>query len=173
MVVFASLSFEIVGVRNLSSHLFRNELDIIAYLLAFVAAIFWALYSTLSRKFGEDTGKSAVIPLFQLTVGLVLPFSFIPGMGAWQNIDLETALIFFAYCLLQFIAYLCWDHGMRNGNVVSLSLCADFMPWLSLITAYVLLGTNIGPETIFSAVLLVAGAFITRYGTTAKKAIAP
>lgn len=169
ILVLASLSIEILQFDAVSSKTFENRTDIIAYVLAFIGSLCWGLYSMLSKKAGDSTGGSTVVPFFQLTLGLVLPISFIPGMATWQNIDLSISFIFLGYGLLQFAAYLCWDHGMRKGNIVFLSLCADFMPWISLATAYLLLGTNIGLKTAFSGALLVAGAMITRYGTLARK----
>ena len=46
-----------------------------------------------------------------------------------------------------------------------LSLCADFIPWLSLAAANIMIGADIGLTTVVSAILLVFGAMITRYGT--------
>jgi drug/metabolite transporter (DMT)-like permease len=67
--------------------------------------------------------------------------------------------------ILNFIAYLCWDIGVRKGNVVSLSLLADFIPWLSLTATSIVLGVAIDPMTKLSAAILVIGALTARLGT--------
>ncbi len=64
-----------------------------------------------------------------------------------------------------FIAHQSWNYGMQHGNVVALSLCADFIPWLSLISAHLFLHAEITPTTMIAAFALVMGAMITRFGT--------
>jgi hypothetical protein len=60
---------------------------------------------------------------------------------------------------------------MRLGNVVALSLMADFIPWLSLLSTGLILHIAIGRNTVFSAALLISGAMVARYGTLQKKAL--
>src|SRR6185312_11882518 len=83
----------------------------------------------------------------------------------WDHLTSSIALVLAGYCILQFLAYRSWDFGVRYGNLVILSLCADFIPWLSLLAAHTMLGVTIGNRTIVSALFLVIGAMITRYGT--------
>lgn len=174
VVVLTSLAIEILG-PHASMTLFASRTDIAAYVIAFIGALCWGLYSALSRRGGDASGGGAVVPLFQITLGLALlplsflPLTFLPGIATWGNMTPLIALIFAGYALCQFCAYLCWDHGMRKGNIVFLSLCADFLPWLSLALAWVLLDAEIGMKTVLSGILLVAGAIMTRYGTLAKK----
>ena len=169
LIVLGSLCAEIIGADGISHDLFDNQTDCLAYALAFGGAICWGLYSALSRRAGEETGGSAAIPLFQLTLGLSLPAALLTGSATWENLTVWWAALLGGYAILQFIAYLCWDYGMRKGSVIVLSLCADFIPWLSLFSAYVLLQSDIGVKTVFSAITLVIGAMITRYGTLKKK----
>jgi drug/metabolite transporter (DMT)-like permease len=169
-IVTASLGCEVLGPHGLAEDLFKNSTDILAYVIAFTGAIAWGLYSALSRKAGEQTAGSAVLPFFQLTIGLALPISFVPGFATWGNASVEGILMLMAFSFLLFMAYIAWDHGIRKGNVIILSLCADFIPWLSLVSAFFLLHVDIHNKTIFSAIILVIGAMITRYGTLPKKA---
>ena len=76
--------------------------------------------------------------------------------------------MFAGYGLLMFVADLCWDVGIRKGNIVLLSLCADFVPWISLATAWLLLDADITLKTAMAGAMLVIGAIITRYGTLIK-----
>lgn len=168
-VVLASLAMEIVGPDGLSHHLFASRTDCIAYAVAFVGALSWGLYSALARRDGDNTGGSSVIPFFQLTMACALPLAFITETATFSNLTFWWGCALAAQCLLTLIAYMTWDYGMRQGNVVALSLCADFIPWLSLTAAWVLLDTRITTTTIISAVTLVAGAILTRYGTLRKR----
>jgi drug/metabolite transporter (DMT)-like permease len=147
--------------------------DCLAYAMTFTGAVSWGLYSALSRRAGDETGGGAVMPFFQLTLALLLPVSFMPGMATWGNLTALGFAIMTGYCFLEYLAYQGWDHGMRKGNVVILSLCADFIPWLSLFATSILLGVDIGGKTVVSAISLVMGAMITRYGTLQKKSALP
>lgn len=167
-VVVLSMVYEIIGPARVKSNLFSGRADGLAYLVVFVGALSWGMYSALSRREGDATGGAAVLPIFQATLGLALPFSFLPGMATWTRLTPRAAFLLFVYCFLLFLAYLAWDVGMQRGNVVMLSLFADLIPWLSLLSASLMLHVAIGHRALFSAVVLVSGAMIARYGTLQK-----
>lgn len=163
-VVIASLAFEVLDGQMDSLDVFRSP-DTLGYCIAFQGALSWALYSALTRRAGKESGGGLVIPLFQLTLALALPLSFIPGLNVYSSFSSVDAVLLALYCFLQFLAYLFWDRSMRLGNVIVISLFADFIPWLSLLAAHILLHINMGVTTVFSAITLVLGAITTRYGT--------
>jgi len=164
-VVVLSILPEIVGSADLASKLFSRPRDCLAYLVVLIGAISWGMYSALSRREGEASGGATVLPLFQATLGLALPISFLSGRSTWTHLTLVSALLLAAYCFLLFVAYIAWDLGMRKGNVVVLSLLADLIPWLALVTTSLMLHVAIGRKAVSSAVLLVLGAMMARYGT--------
>jgi drug/metabolite transporter (DMT)-like permease len=169
LLVLSSIGFEVLGPHPATTGLFARKADCLAYLLVFVGAISWGLYSALSRRFGPQTGGASVLPLFQATLGTALVFSLLPGSTAWSHFTLRAAVLLAGYCFLLFVAYLTWDTGMRFGNVVLLSLFADLIPWLSLLTTSLMLHVSIPPQAAIAAVVLVAGAIITRTGTTQRQ----
>jgi drug/metabolite transporter (DMT)-like permease len=169
-IVLISMSIEILGPHSASADLFGNTTDLMAYVMAFFAALTWGAYSALSRRAGDATGGNLVLPFFQCTLALALPFSFFDAQSKWDHLTGWLALLLCGYSVLQFIALLSWDLGIRRGNIVILSLGADFIPWLSLFTFSVMFHTEIETRTVLAAVLLVAGAMITRYGTLPKRA---
>jgi drug/metabolite transporter (DMT)-like permease len=164
-IVILSMVAEIVGPAGMTLGLFARRDDCWAYLLVLIGAICWGMYSALSRREGDASGGAEVLPIFQATLGLALPLSFLPGMATWSRFTSGAALLLVGYCFLLFVAYLAWDLGMRQGNVVVLSLMADFIPWLSLVSANLMLHVAIGGGVMVSAVVLVMGAMIARYGT--------
>jgi drug/metabolite transporter (DMT)-like permease len=166
LIVMTAMSIEIIGPAGISSDLFAVRSDCLAYALVVTGAFSWGFYSAFSRTHGDATGAGGVIPLFQLSLGI--PAAFLPG-ATWHGMTPLLAGVLAGYCVIQVLAYLSWDHGMRRGNVVILSLFADFIPWLSLFAAHAMLGVGLGGRTILSALLLVAGAMVTRYGTLQKK----
>jgi drug/metabolite transporter (DMT)-like permease len=149
--------------------LVADRWDCVFYALAAFDAVCWGLYSAISRRSGTVSGGSGVIPIFQGTLGLMLPVLFLPAMHQWSHGSVLMIAAVGAYCFLQYLAYLSWDIGMRLGNIVVLSLIADFIPFVSLVASHFMLGVDIGNRTIFSAVFLVSGAMVTRYATVAGK----
>jgi drug/metabolite transporter (DMT)-like permease len=168
LIVILSMLPEILGSAGLASDLFSRRGDCLAYLVVLIGAISWGMYSALSRREGDATGGSSVLPIFQATLGLALPISFLPGMATWARLTPVSALLLVAYCFLLFLAYGAWDLGMRQGNVVVLSLFADLIPWLSLAATNLMLHIDIGRNAVFSAGVLVLGATLARYGTLQK-----
>jgi len=164
--VLSSIVLEVLGPGTATSDLFATKADCFAYALAFAGALAWGLYSALSRRFGAQTGGTKVLPLFQATLGAALVPSLLPGSSSWSHFTLKAAALLLGYCFLLFVAYLTWDRGMSAGNVVLLSLLADLIPWLSLITASVMLHVSIPAKAVVAAVVLVAGAMAIRMGTT-------
>lgn len=164
-IVLVSLATEILGPKGISKDLFENPTDQLGYAMSFAGAISWGLYCAFTKRAGDSTGGGSVVPLFQLTLGIALPISFLPNYATWDNLTGWWPLFLFGFCIMQFIAYLSWDYGMRLGNIIILSLCADFIPWLSILACHFLLGVKIEAKTIAAVIFLVLGAMIARYGT--------
>jgi len=171
LVVIGSLALEIVDPQAISTQIFASKTDCLAYVFAVVGAISWGLYCAFTRRSGESTGGGTVVPFFQLTFGLALIPCFLPSYSVPWTLSTLGAIFLLGYSFLQFVAYLAWDFGMRKGNVVLLSLGADFIPWLSLASATFIIEVSISTITCISAATLVAGAMITRYGTLQKRTI--
>jgi drug/metabolite transporter (DMT)-like permease len=168
-IVVCSLVLETLGPQGLPAGLFSAPMDRLAYTLVLVGALSWGVYSAITRRTGEASGGSAVLPVFQLTNAIALALAFLPQLAVAMNLTFIGLIELVVYSLASFVAYLAWDHGMQRGNIVVLSLCSDFVPWLSLGTAVLMLGLHIETYTIASAILLVFGAIVTRLGTMPKR----
>jgi drug/metabolite transporter (DMT)-like permease len=168
-VVVLSMLAELIGPTGVTSDLFARREDRLAYLLVLIGAFSWGMYSALSRREGDATGGAMALPIFQATLGLALPISFLPGIATWRRLAPGSILLLVAYCFLLYLSYAAWDLGMRKGNIVLLSLFADLIPWLSLASTSLMLHISIGSKAVASAVVLVIGAMIARYGTLRKK----
>jgi drug/metabolite transporter (DMT)-like permease len=166
-VIFALLlEFGLGGIRSA----FDSQ-SVWGLVLALFAANAWGLYSAITRRFGEVSGGSGVIPLFHLMSAAIALIAFLLSgepSGRWADILVSWPIL--AAGIANFIAYLCWDIGTRKGGIVTLSLLADFIPWLSLAATSLLLGVEIEERTILSAAILVGGALTARLGTMASRA---
>jgi drug/metabolite transporter (DMT)-like permease len=114
------------GPFSLESFKENLRLNHLPYILAFIAALCWGLYSNLSRKWGgyDDIGA---IPVFLLVTGLMLfavKHFFIGNEASkWTS----TVGLQFIYMVVfpSLLSYAFWDIGIRKGNhtlLASLSL---------------------------------------------------
>jgi drug/metabolite transporter (DMT)-like permease len=161
-VVVAALFAELIGGAELAT---GDSRDHLAYALAFAGALCWGLYSAISRRWGSETGGGAPVPLFQIAVAVALALAF-PALPPAVAPGAIWSAALALYCAVYALGYLGWDLGMRRGNIVVLSLGADFIPFMSLAATSVLIGAAIGGRTVVSTAALVGGAMAVRYATT-------
>jgi drug/metabolite transporter (DMT)-like permease len=147
LLVLSGIAVELLGARVLTVLSSQSSLnERVAYAAAFLAACIWGVSSALSRKWGMRSGGVAAIPFVFLCAGvLMLPGRWLFGETSTIRPDTWPALIFL--CVAPLFGHLCWDVGMRRGNIVLPSLLADTLPWISLTFAQLYLGIPIGAGT--------------------------
>ena len=130
-----------------------------AYALALTAAISWALYSNLARRWAEPESGGAV-ELFLLATGLVLlAFRLVisePTGWSFRAVGEASAL-----AAVTALAYALWDVAMRKGNLLLVVACSYFTPLLSTVVSCLYLGVSPSPKLWIGCLLLVSGSLIT------------
>ncbi len=154
-----------VSWRSFTEHLQSNP---VAYALALAAALAWALYSNLTRRWSEPEGGGAV-ELFIPATGIILlalrllttePTGWsLRAVGEASGLAAVTAL-----------AYLLWDVSMRKGNLLLVVACSYFTPLLSTLVSCVYLRVSTGPRLWIGCVLLVSGSLMTWRSVTDRPA---
>lgn len=130
-----------------------------AYLLALVAAVSWALYSNLTRRW-SPVGSGGAASLFMLaTAGLLLALR----LGTSE----ETTWTFRAMAEVLFLgtatatAYVCWERAMRHGDVALVAACSYFTPLLSTLVSCLYLGIAAGMKLWLGCAAIVAGSLMS------------
>ena len=126
------------------------------YLLGLTAAVSWALYSTLSRRWASDAPGGAVY-LFMLSTGLILGLArlFVPETGQWTRRAVAELL----YLVIgSNLAYVFWERAMRRGDIVLVAASSYFTPLLSTIVSILYLGATAGWQLWIGCALVIAGA---------------
>ena len=132
----------------------------LAYSLAILDAIAWALYSNFSRKLSHPLGASAV-PLYMLvTIAILLTASTLSETPLFPSLS-DWALLM-TWSVATALAYLFWDIGMRFGNVITVSTISMLIPLFSTVITAALSGHGISSTLITAAALVVAGSFLCR-----------
>ena len=131
------------------------------YVLAFVAAVCWALYSNLTRRWAREAETGAV-PLFLLASGMVLGVLrlIFPETTQWNN----QSLVELAYMALfpTILAYAFWDSAMRRGNMILVASLSYLTPLLSIIIGAVYLGVSTGGYLWAGCLLVVFGSIVCK-----------
>ncbi len=110
----------------------------VAYALAFIAALTWALYNNLTRRFAR--GSNGVTLFFILTaLALWLKYAF-SDHTAPMTFTLVPLLEVLFVGLSTAIAYSAWNHGIQQGNLTLLATASYFTPVLSALMGSLWLG---------------------------------
>ena len=130
-------------------------------LFAAAAAVAWALYSNLARRWGRP--DAGAVPLFLMASAAAL--------GLLRLASDETTnfrpravceMLFIAGCQA-LLAYVLWERAMRRGNQLLVSLASYFVPIASTAVAAGYLAVWPGPGLIAGCCLVAAGAVICKY----------
>ena len=104
-----------------------------AYLLALAAAIFWSMYSVLTRRWAGGREEGAVgmfLPVPAVT--LLLISCFVDEPREWSRRS-GAEVLFLG--VATYSAYTLWDRAMRRGNVVMVVAGSYLTPFFSTIVS--------------------------------------
>ena len=144
--------------------MFRENLsaNVLPYVLAFVAAVSWALYSNLSRRWAGEA-RSGAVPLFLLATGVVL---------AVMRLGFDEQPRWTPRCVMELgymavlptlAAYVFWDIAMRKGNLILVASFSYLTPLFStFISSLYLRVGHVGLRLWLACALIIAGAVICK-----------
>lgn len=131
------------------------------YVLALAAAVLWALYSNLSRRWA-GRAEGGAVPLFVLATGLTfaaLRLAF-PEPSAWT--PRAAGEMLFVALATTLVAYGLWDAAMRRGDADLVAALSNGTPLASTLVSALYLGVAVGWNAWLGCALLVAGAALCR-----------
>lgn len=134
----------------------------LAYSLAFSAALTWALYCNITRRYGQ--GKSGV-SLFFFVASLLLWVQYAVSTEGAISLTLPSSLQLLFMGTSTALAYSVWNIGIQHGNLTLLATASYFTPVLSTLLAALWL--NITPAISFwqGVVMVTAGSLLCWYAT--------
>lgn len=145
-----------VSWQSFTGHLRSNPA---AYSMALGAALSWALYSNLTRRWSEP-GSGGAAGLFMAATGLVL----LAVRLGWKETTTWNAQAGWEMAVMGAItalAYGLWDVAMRKGNLLLVAACSYLTPLLSSFVSCVYLKVMPGPKLWVGCLLVVLGSFLT------------
>jgi drug/metabolite transporter (DMT)-like permease len=146
-----------ISWQSVSRNVVANPLT---YALALGAAVSWATYSNLARRWAGGEREGAVA-LFLPTTGVVLVAIslFVDESRTWSYRTLVEALFL---GIASYIAYGLWDNAMRKGNVTVVAAASYLTPFFSIIVSQLYLAVMPDRQLWIGCALLILGSILSR-----------
>lgn len=130
-----------------------------AYALATFAAVAWALYSNLTRRWAGGSGPGAADLFLTATAVVMLLLSLIANEPrAWTpRAAAEAATL----GLANWAAYVMWDTAMRRGNMTLVAAASYGTPLLSTVISCLYLGIVASGGLWIGCLLLITGSVLS------------
>lgn len=145
---------------SLQASLWNLTHNPVPYLLALLAAVSWAFYSVLSRRWGGD-GNNQAVPVFMLVTGIVLAVAtrFTAEQPQWST---RSVLELVYAATGPNLAYVFWERAMQRGDVVLVASCSYLTPLLSTVITSIYLGIAPGAKLWAGCVMIILGAVVCK-----------
>ncbi|UPT55919.1 aromatic amino acid DMT transporter YddG [Dickeya zeae] len=134
----------------------------LAYCMALAAALVWALYCNISRRFGN--GKSGIL-LFFIVTAMVLWGQYLHSDAPTFSFSIRTLLELLFIGASTALAYAAWDTGIQRGNMALLATASYFTPVLTTLMAALWLQTT--PSVAFwqGVIMVTLGSLLSWLAT--------
>lgn len=160
LVAFGGIIVILSGDKgfSLTEFVARFAENPVSYLLAPVAAVTWAGYSSMTRAWGNGINPSTIIFAVDTLVFLVLWFLDIGSQPVAASAHGLMSVIFSGIAVG--MAYVVWTLGMSKGNITVLAAASYFTPVLSCVFATFWIGAELNSSFWTGVVLVVAGSLL-------------
>ena len=163
LLAFAGAAIAMLPQENFNWANFAAGLhaDAWPYALALTAAVTWAFYSNLVKRWAGASDGGAV-PLFILATGIVMATM---RVGSGESSEWTPAVVALVALLTvgpALVAYILWEAAMRRGNMTLVASIAYSTPLLSTVTSCAMLGVLPGASLWVACGLVAAGAVICK-----------
>jgi len=156
------LGFAGIVVARGPAELLRAPENPLPLFLALLGGFLWAGYSVLLRRWRIPAEQGGTA--FHFTLCALMAAAVAAIRGEWQNLPPVGAealfWILFGGIGPVGLAYHWWEIGVKRGHVPLISTLAYFIPIGSTLLIGLLFRDAMGPNLLFGAVLIAAGAWL-------------
>ncbi|MCP9291598.1 DMT family transporter [Gracilimonas sediminicola] len=169
LFAFAGVTLIIMGGQDTLS--FESE-TFLGNIITLVAAVCWATYTILSRKYlaiYSPIQYSAFMSVVGLIALLIVGLPFLIKLE-WSGISyIGYGGIFYSGALSIGLAYIIWNNGVKMIGAVRTAAYQNLVPVLGLIFGLVLLGEELSVLQYIGAGLVITGIVLARLTVTSFK----
>ncbi|HAV5509569.1 aromatic amino acid DMT transporter YddG [Acinetobacter sp. ABJ_C1_1] len=138
----------------------------LSYGLAFIGALIWAAYCTVTARIAK--GKNGVTLFFMLTA-LVLWVKYLVIGGAPMVFNLHAIIYLVLAAAAMGFGYAAWNVGILHGNVTILAGASYFIPVFSAALAAIVLQTPLSMSFWQGAAMVCIGSVLCWLATRQKR----
>ena len=149
-----------IGFDSIARNVSQNPAS---YILAFLGALSWGIYSNLTQKWARGQNPTVLIFIVDFLIfGAFCLFGYGDFSGASMRGWFDVALGAVALG----IPYWAWNYAaVRGGSLTVMSIASYFTPVLSCIFASMWIGAKLGPSLMVGVCILVVGSTLTFLST--------
>lgn len=151
---------------DLTSMLENIKDNPLSYGLAFIGALIWAAYCTVTARIAN--GKNGVTLFFMLTA-LVLWVKYLAIGGTPMVFDLHAIIYLVIAAAAMGFGYAAWNMGILHGNVTILAGASYFIPVFSAALAAIVLQTPLSMSFWQGAAMVCIGSVLCWLATRQKR----
>lgn len=151
---------------DLASMLENIKDNPLSYGLAFIGALIWAAYCTVTARIAN--GKNGVTFFFMLTA-LVLWVKYLIMGGAPMVFDFHAVIYLVLAAAAMGFGYAAWNVGILHGNVTILAGASYFIPVFSAALAAIVLNTTLSISFWQGAAMVCIGSVLCWLATRQKR----
>jgi len=151
---------------DLASMLENIKDNPLSYGLAFIGALIWATYCTVTARIAN--GKNGVTLFFMLTA-LVLWVKYLLIGGAPMVFDFHAVIYLVLAAAAMGFGYAAWNVGILHGNVTILAGASYFIPVFSAALAAIVLQTPLSMSFWQGAAMVCIGSVLCWLATRQKR----
>ena len=131
----------------------------VAYALGLVAAVSWAIYSNLTRRWAEDKRQGMVDLFLPITAIVLIVIALLTESTHTWNVRVLLEVGFLG--TVTYIAYWSWDTSMRTGNFVLVTAASYLTPFFSTVVASLYLHVTPTANLWAGCGMLVVGSLLS------------
>lgn len=154
-IIVAKLGDSVFDLPNFVHNMFSGD-DLPGYIMGFVTAISWGLYTNLTKKY---VGRKKVdgVGIYMILTGVILG-----GIACFVNEPREMSAnllgqILYAGIVVGSLANTMWNLSIKKGNMLLVVLASNFLPIISTIMTSFMLHVGITVPIIVGSALVVIG----------------
>jgi drug/metabolite transporter (DMT)-like permease len=161
VLALAGVALALTHATGISWSAFARNLagNPLAYAMAVIAAVCWALYSNLTQRWaGGHAGGAADVFLILTALTFGAMTVLVDERPRWSSVALfEAGFLGVA----TFGGYRLWDLAMRRGDTVAVAAGSYLTRLLSTLAGCAYLGVSPGPRLWVGCVVLIAGSALS------------
>ena len=166
-IFFVGFVIAMIGILMIGYNSEANlKLNPLGDILAIIASVIWAAYSTLSKKIGSFGYNTVQATKIIFTYGLVfmLPavcmMDFHPEVSAFLNVG-NMANILFLGLGASALCFVTWNFALKVLGSVKTSVYIYMVPVITTVSSAIILGEQITGMIVCGIVLTLAGLFMS------------